>query len=93
MARAVALVTGTTDVQAITGACTLVGFSARETAGVASADVTLRDGTTATDPVKGIIRLVANGSQAEMLPAIEFVTGVFVDRSGTGSSELVLYIQ
>ncbi len=91
MARAVALATGTADVQAITGACTLVGFAARETGGAASADLTLRDGTTATDPIKGIIRLVANGSQSATLPAVEFAAGVFVDRSGAGSSELVLY--
>jgi hypothetical protein len=93
MARAIPLATGTGDVQASTGACTLVGFSARETVGSASADVTLRDGTDTSGTVKAILRLAANGSQAAQIPPVDFSTGVFVDRSGTGSSELVLYVQ
>ncbi|MGV4984519.1 hypothetical protein ACVB8X_13945 [Streptomyces sp. NRAIS4] len=93
MARAIPVATGTADVQAVSGACTLVGFSARETGGTASADVTLRDGTDATGAIKAIARLAANGSQVAMVPPVDFVTGIFIDRSGTGSSELVLYIQ
>lgn len=90
---AVPVATGTTDGQATSGACTLVGFSARETVGSDSADVTLRDGTTAAGAIKAILRLTANGSQAALLPAVSFTTGIYIDRSGTGSSELVLYIQ
>lgn len=92
MARGVPVATGSADVQAVSGACTLVGFSARETGGTASADVTLRDGTDASGPIKAIVRLVANGSQAAALPPVDFATGIFVDRTGTGSSELVLYL-
>lgn len=93
MARAVPVATGTTDGQAVTGSCTLVGFSARETVGTNSADVTLRDGTDAAGAIKAILRLTANGSQAAALPPVDFATGIYVDRSGTGSSELVLYLQ
>lgn len=93
MARAVPLATGTADIQGVTGACTLVGFSVRETGGTASADVTLRDGNDTSGAIKAIVRLVANGSQAGSIPPVDFTTGIFVDRSGTGSSELVLYIQ
>lgn len=92
MARGVPVATGSADVQAVSGACTLVGFSARETGGTASGDVTLRDGTDASGPIKAIVRLVANGSQAAALPPVDFATGIFVDRTGTGSSELVLYL-
>ncbi|MCI3277521.1 hypothetical protein [Streptomyces cylindrosporus] len=92
MARAIPLATGTADAQAVTGACTLVGFSARETGGTNSADVTFRDGTDASGAIKAIARLVANGSQAGPLPPVDFATGIFIDRSGTGSSELVLYL-
>lgn len=93
MARAIPIATSATDGAAVTGPCTLVGFSARETAGAASADVTLRDGTDATGAIKAVLRLVANGSQAGTLPPVDFTAGIFIDRSGTGSSELVLYIQ
>jgi len=93
MSKAIALATSAADAQGVTGACTLVGFSARETAGAATADIALRDGTDATGAIKGVIRLIANASQAAVLPAVEFGTGIFVDRSGTGSSELVFYIQ
>ncbi|MGW0993527.1 hypothetical protein ACWD5V_09490 [Streptomyces sp. NPDC002523] len=93
MSRAIPLATGTADAQGLSGACTLVGFSARETGGTASADVTLRDGTDISGAIKAILRLPANGSQAASLPPVDFTTGIFVDRSGTGSSELVLYIQ
>jgi hypothetical protein len=91
MARAFAVASAATDVQGVTGACTLVGFMAA--AGAAATVVRLRDGTTASDPVKAVIGLAANGTAAGTLPAVDFTTGVFVDRDGTNSAELVLYIQ
>jgi hypothetical protein len=92
MARGVAVASGAGDVQAVTGAVTLVGVAARETAGSpAAASLVLRDGTDATGAVRVPIELAANQSVAVQLPAVEFATGVFVDREA-GTTELVLYI-
>lgn len=91
MSRAFPIASAATDVQGVSGACTLVGFCAA--AGAAATTVRLRDGTTATDPVRAVIGLAANGTAAGLLPSVEFATGIFVDRDGTNSAELVLYIQ
>lgn len=91
MARAVPVASAATDVQAVTGSVSLLGFCAA--AGSAATVVRLRDGTTASDPVKAVIGLAANGTAAGLLPSVDFATGVFVDRDGTNSAELVLYLQ
>lgn len=92
MARAVQVATGTADVQGYTGATTLMGVSARESASTpAAATVTLRNGTSASDPAVALIELAANGSSTFTVPAIDCPNGVFIDRSG-GETELVLYI-
>lgn len=92
MARAVVVASGTADAQAFTGACTLVGYSVRESAGIAAvATVVLRDGTAATDPLRVLIELPADRSETTKTPAIDFANGVFVDRVA-GETELVLYL-
>ncbi|MGC9544020.1 hypothetical protein [Streptomyces sp. UG1] len=90
MSRAISVASAATDAQAYTGAATLMGFVAT---GSTTSVVRLRDGTTATDPVKAVIGIPADGTAAAELPAAEFATGIFVDRDGTNASELVLYIQ
>ena len=91
MSRAVSLAAGLGDVQATTGSATLVGFSVRETA-AGAAVLVLRDGTTTGDLIKVTIGLAAGAGQVASLPAVEFATGIFVDRT-SGTTELVLYIQ
>lgn len=92
MPRAIAVATGTADVQGVSGAATLAGYSIRESAGTAAvATVILRNGTTATDPIAALIELAANQSTTATLPAVDCPGGVFVDRVA-GETELVLYI-
>lgn len=91
MARAIPVASAAADVQAVTGGCTLAGFCAA--AGAAATVVRLRDGTDSSGAVKAVIGLAANGTAAGTLPAVDFATGIFVDRDGTNSAELVLYIQ
>lgn len=91
MSRAIFVTGSASDTQGFTGPCTLVGYTARET-GTAAGIVQLRDGTTTGDPVKATISLAISGTVGQMLPAVDFVTGIFVDRTGTGVVELVLYV-
>lgn len=92
MARAVNVASGTVDAQGFNGSCALVGVFVRESAATAAAaEVILRDGTAATAPLRLAFDLGANEEQFLNLPAIEFATGVFVDRVA-GETELVLYL-
>jgi len=91
MARAVPVAAGATDVQALTGTATVVGFALRET-GTAAGGVQLRDGTSAAGPVIAVGGVATSGSVYIPVPAVDVTTGVFVDRSGTGVTELVLYV-
>jgi len=92
MSRPIAVASAATDVQAHTGAATLVGLTVRESAGTpAVASLVLRDGTTATDPIVAVVELAANESKAVPLPAVNIATGIFVDREA-GTTELVLYV-
>lgn len=93
MASTTNVATGTAGAQAITGTVVLEGFSARETVGTAAAMVVLRDGTSSAGPARVFISLPLNGAQTLILPPLTFNTGIFVDRTGTGSSELVLYTE
>ena len=90
MPRGIPVAAGTGDVQGFTGATTLVGYSIRETT-AAVAVVQLRDGTGTGDPLRVTIGLGAGAGQVAPLPAIQFDTGIFVDRT-SGTTELVLYI-
>lgn len=89
MARAIAVASGTTDVQGITGSATLVGFSVRA---AGAATVTFRNGTTATDPIVGYYDAGAAGSVVTQVPAVDCPNGVFVDRGGASATELVIYV-
>lgn len=92
MARSIAVASGTGDVQAVTGSCTLLGVCVRENAGApAAAGVVLRDGTSAAGAVVVPVKLAAGATWFGPLPAIEFTTGIFVDRE-SGTSEVVLYV-
>ena len=92
MAKSVAVASGTADVQGVATPCVLLGICVRENAGTpAAAGVILRDGTSATDPIRVPIKLAANGCIIGGLPAVTFATGIFVDRE-SGTTELVLYI-
>lgn len=92
MASGVPLASGSASAQAITGPVTLAGLSVRETAGTpAAASFVLRDGTSVTDPIRYVAKLVASESRTLALPALTFTTGVFVHREA-GTTELVLYV-
>lgn len=90
MPKAIVAASGTGDVQMVTGSCTVLGVCIREDA-AAAAGLTLRDGTTTGDPARVPIRLPANGSLTGLLPALEFTTGVFLDREA-GTSTVVIYV-
>jgi hypothetical protein len=92
MSIPVSVPSGAGDVQAVTGSCTLVGYSVRESAGSpAVATLVLRDGTSAAGAFRAGISLAASGVDAQLLPAVEFASGIFVDRV-SGTTELVLYL-
>lgn len=89
MSRAVPVALSGADAQAFTGKGTLMGYTIRST-GVQT--VQLRDGTVATDPLLAVAEFAAAGTVNAVLPAVDFNTGIFVDRTGAGTTELVLYL-
>jgi hypothetical protein len=92
MTFSVVVPSGSSGVQAVTGDCELVGFSVRESAGTpAPAFVVLRDGTSSAGASRAFASLALSTAYTKMLPAVEFKTGIFVDRTA-GSTELVLYL-
>lgn len=92
MTFCVVVPSGAAGVQAVTGDCELVGFSVRESAGTpAVASVVLRDGTSSAGASRAFASLAASAADNRLLPAVEFKTGIFVDRTA-GSTELVLYL-
>lgn len=90
MAICVVVAAGTADVQGVTGKCQLVGYSVRETA-AAAAQIVLRNGTSTAGALQVLINLPATASETQILPAVDFPGGIFVDRT-TGTTELVLYL-
>jgi hypothetical protein len=90
MTFSVVVPAGTGGVQAVAGDCELVGFSVRETA-AAPATLVFRDGTSSAGASRAFVNLAASGTDSKILPAVEFKTGIFVDRTA-GSTELVLYL-
>jgi hypothetical protein len=92
VARPVFVTASAADALAYTGPCQLAGFSIRETGATNPATIVLRDGITVAGPIVVEDRALAGTARAQVLPNIEFTTGIFVDRSETGTSELVLYL-
>jgi hypothetical protein len=90
MATSKYFATNTVDELAITGPGFLGNMFMRETAGAASATVTLRDGLDATGPIIFVAFNSLSTKQDYPLYGAKFTTGVFIDRSGTGSSEVFL---
>lgn len=91
MATRVNVASGTADVQAVSGATELHGYSIRESALVAAAaTVILRDGTDATGVPLVYIELAADRSETRRLASIDVATGVFVDRVA-GETELTIF--
>lgn len=92
MASGVPVASGSASVQAVNGPVSLAGIAMRETAGTpGAASFVLRDGTTNTDPIRYVVKLVASESRSVPLHALTFNTGVFVHREA-GTTELVLYV-
>jgi hypothetical protein len=90
MARAVYVASGTADSAQSAG--TLVGLYVRESAGTpAAAEVVIRNGTTATDPIVYRRELATNENHVVSLPGVDCSAGIFVDRVA-GETELVLYV-
>lgn len=87
---------GTADVQGIAAVANLrlMGFSVTEDAGTpAAAEVVLRHGTSATDPIIARIKLAPDESTSDApfgTQGIAVASGVFVDRV-SGTTELSLY--
>lgn len=94
MANAVALASGTVDVQAVTGNVRLMGFSIREAAGSpAAAKLVIRNGTAATDPIVVVLNLNASESVREnfMPNGIVCPAGIFIDRE-SGTTEGAVWV-
>ena len=97
-ARAVSVAAGTADAQGISGGdgLRLMGFSVAETASsAAAAEVILRHGTGASDPIlAGPINLDANGIGFPPFPTrgVECQNGIYVDR-GAGNTILGPYAE
>jgi hypothetical protein len=93
MTFSVVVASGSSGAQAVTGDCELVGWAVRESSGGAGAvaSVILRDGLSSAGSPRAYASLAALGTQTGLLPAVEFKTGIFVDRTA-GSTELVLYL-
>lgn len=90
MSRAIHVASGTADSAQSAG--TLVGLNVRESAASPlAAEVIIRNGTAATDPIVYIRELAANEQHTVSLPAVDCSAGIFVDRV-SGSTELVLYV-
>lgn len=90
MPKAIHVASGTADSAQSAG--TLVGVCIRESAGTpAAAEVLIRNGTTASDPVVCIFDLASNENRVDPLPAVACPDGIFVDRVA-GETELVLYV-
>jgi hypothetical protein len=51
----------------------------------------LRNGTSTAGALQVLINLPAGASETQILPAVDFPGGVFVDRT-TGTTELVPYL-
>jgi len=92
MAIPIAVAAGTADVLAYTGAGVLFGWSARETVGTATAAISVRDGITVAGPIIAEVGLVAGGMSLGVGVGVTFQAGLFVDRSLTGTSAIVLYV-
>jgi hypothetical protein len=90
MSRAIPVASGSADAQAFTGAATLVG--ATLLVGATATTVYLRDGTTAAGAIVAALKAPANSTVHVQVPACDVATGLFVDRDGTNSTELVLYV-
>lgn len=92
MPNAIHVATGTSDVQVISGAVNVLGYSVRESGIVgAAATVILRNGTSTSAPAVAIIELAADRSETNILPSVSCPNGLFVDRV-TGETELVIYV-
>jgi hypothetical protein len=92
LSRPVFVTASASDALAFTGPGTLAGFCLRETGATNPATIQIRDGTTVAGPVIASDRALAGTGRAQVLPAVEFSTGLFIDRSETGTSEVVLYL-
>lgn len=92
MPRAIYVASGSAGVQPLTGAATVLGFSVRENAGTpAAASITIRNGASSSAPAIAVINLSAGSSQTADIPAIDCLSGIFVDRI-SGTTELVVYV-
>lgn len=91
MSRAVPVAAGATDVQGYTGSGCLVGVAIRET-GTAIGHVQFRDGTSAAGAVVAVASCAQNGAVYMPVPAVNFETGIYLDKTGTGVTEVVLYL-
>lgn len=90
MSQAIHVPSGTADSAHPAGV--LAGINIRESAVVATAaEVIIRNGTTATDPIVYIRQLVGDEQHVVSLPAVACRSGIFVDRVA-GTTEIVLYV-
>lgn len=91
MPRAIPVAAAATAAQGFTGPAVLVGYAVRET-GTAAGTVQLRDGTSAAGALVACATVPQGTSFYAQVPAVDIASGVFVDRTGTGVTEVVLYV-
>ena len=94
MADAAHVASGATDVQIVTGSGKLCGFSAHESAAVATAtSLKLRSGTDVNATPIVFCELPGDGSvNVAYANPIEFHGGLFLDRAATGESEITVFL-
>jgi hypothetical protein len=83
--------TGDAQIRTAMGGLVLTGYCIRETAG-AAAQVTIRNGTSTSDPAVAHVNFTANQEKTLMFGegGIKCPNGIFLDRT-SGTTEAVIY--
>lgn len=86
--------TGTASVQVVTGAATVFGWSFREDTDSGAAQVEIRDGTTDSDPIIGVVNLATSESVRDWFgpQGIKFDTGIRVVKPAGTSLGTIWYV-
>lgn len=83
--------TSAADAQGYTGTGTLMGAVVRET-GTGAGTILFRDGTSTAGPIIATMNVAQSGTVSFLVPAVQFDTGIFLDRAGTGVTDVTLYL-
>lgn len=82
----------TADWLAVSGPCRVAGIRIHET-GVGTATVDIRDGLDATGRLVMTVPVIAGEQQNLKMYGCKFGQGVFIDRTGTGTTEITVFVE